>query len=338
MLTGPANPRTANGRLTSALPMNWFNSSGPASNSSLLGGTEGAERHVQRVADGEGEAVVAVLCADVVGPLVGHAAHAGGARRVGDRGLDHRQKPKRIDLRPVARIERPAKEPRAVGRPVLHAIDRLDWPAVRQSFADRVTVDYRSLNGEPAAEVKAEDLIAGWRALLPGFDATQHLLGPVVVSLRRRRPRRRTRPRLSPCRRRRGRCHLDGRGPLLGSAGRTGRPVADPRADTHGVLPGGQSCAAECRDSTGDLLAASAAAVTRQFGCDRPWSLNEFWQFCPAAVGARLWRVNLSSARDSSVPERSPASPKRSRKTASRLPASRVAVPSRGSQAAGHAG
>lgn len=66
---------------------------------------------------------------------------------------------------------------------MLHAIDRLDWPAVRQSFADRVTVDYRSLNGEPAAEVKAEDLIAGWQALLPGFDATQHLIGAVVVSL-----------------------------------------------------------------------------------------------------------------------------------------------------------
>jgi hypothetical protein len=65
---------------------------------------------------------------------------------------------------------------------MLHAIDRLDWPAVRQSFADRVAVDYSSLNGEPAAEVKAEDLIAGWGTVLPGFDATQHLLGPVVVS------------------------------------------------------------------------------------------------------------------------------------------------------------
>ena len=65
---------------------------------------------------------------------------------------------------------------------MLHAIDRLDWQAVRRSFADRVTVDYSSLNGSPGAEVGADDLIAGWKALLPGFDATQHLLGPVVVS------------------------------------------------------------------------------------------------------------------------------------------------------------
>jgi hypothetical protein len=65
---------------------------------------------------------------------------------------------------------------------MLLAVDRLDWPAVRQSFADRVMVDYRSLSGAPAAEVDADDLIAGWRAVMPGFDATQHLAGPVVAS------------------------------------------------------------------------------------------------------------------------------------------------------------
>lgn len=65
---------------------------------------------------------------------------------------------------------------------MLHAIDRLDWPAIRQAFADRVIVDYSSLSGDPAANVAADDLIAGWRGLLPGFDATQHLTGPVLVS------------------------------------------------------------------------------------------------------------------------------------------------------------
>jgi hypothetical protein len=65
---------------------------------------------------------------------------------------------------------------------MLLAVDRLDWPAVRQSFADRVMVDYRSLSGAPAAEVNADHLIAGWRAVMPGFDATQHLVGPVVAS------------------------------------------------------------------------------------------------------------------------------------------------------------
>ena len=65
---------------------------------------------------------------------------------------------------------------------MLHAIDRLDWPIVRGAFADRVRVDYSSLSGQPAADVSADDLIAGWKALLPGFDATQHLVGPVLVS------------------------------------------------------------------------------------------------------------------------------------------------------------
>jgi hypothetical protein len=64
---------------------------------------------------------------------------------------------------------------------MLHAVDLLDWPAVRQSFGDRVTVDYSSLNGAPAADVEAEHLIAGWRAIFPGFDATQHLVGPIVT-------------------------------------------------------------------------------------------------------------------------------------------------------------
>ena len=65
---------------------------------------------------------------------------------------------------------------------MLHAIDRLDWPIVRASFADRVRVDYSSLSGQPAADVSADDLIAGWKTLLPGFDATQHLAGPVLAS------------------------------------------------------------------------------------------------------------------------------------------------------------
>lgn len=65
---------------------------------------------------------------------------------------------------------------------MLHAIDRLDWPVVRQPFADRVRVDYSSLSGQPAADVNADDLIRDWGALLPGFDATQHLIGHVLVS------------------------------------------------------------------------------------------------------------------------------------------------------------
>ena len=61
-------------------------------------------------------------------------------------------------------------------------IDRLDWAGVRRTFAARVQVDYTSLfNGSPT-EQDADELIATWTGLLPGFDATQHLVGPIVVN------------------------------------------------------------------------------------------------------------------------------------------------------------
>lgn len=66
---------------------------------------------------------------------------------------------------------------------VAHDADARQWAALRSRFADRVEVDYSSLTGQPAATVDADALLAGWRALLPGFDATQHLLGPVLVEL-----------------------------------------------------------------------------------------------------------------------------------------------------------
>ena len=66
---------------------------------------------------------------------------------------------------------------------MLHAIDARDWEAVRAAFADEVFVDYTSLNGgEPGVQL-ADDLVGGWRAMLPGFDATQHLTGPFVTSV-----------------------------------------------------------------------------------------------------------------------------------------------------------
>jgi SnoaL-like domain len=65
---------------------------------------------------------------------------------------------------------------------MLHAIDALDWPAVRAAFADQVSVDYTSLSGGEPETLPAGDLMARWQGLLPGFDATQHLSGPVVLT------------------------------------------------------------------------------------------------------------------------------------------------------------
>jgi hypothetical protein len=65
---------------------------------------------------------------------------------------------------------------------LLYAIDVLDWPAVRQAFADEVRLDYTSLSGGEPETLPGDELIARWQALLPGFDATQHMLGPVVLT------------------------------------------------------------------------------------------------------------------------------------------------------------
>ncbi len=60
-------------------------------------------------------------------------------------------------------------------------IDRRDWAAVRAALTDEVVTDYSSLFGGAAETLAADDLVARWRALLPGFDATQHLLGPLAA-------------------------------------------------------------------------------------------------------------------------------------------------------------
>ena len=75
----------------------------------------------------------------------------------------------------------------AIGTPagvltdLLHAVDDLDWPRVRRALADTVVVDYTSLFGGDVETVAADALVERWQGLLPGFDATQHLTGPVLV-------------------------------------------------------------------------------------------------------------------------------------------------------------
>jgi len=69
------------------------------------------------------------------------------------------------------------------------AADMRDWPRVRTQFADEVLVDYTSLAGGQPARMNANDLVASWRAFLPGFTATQHLVGSHRVSVEGKRAR-----------------------------------------------------------------------------------------------------------------------------------------------------
>jgi SnoaL-like domain len=65
---------------------------------------------------------------------------------------------------------------------MLHAIDRLDWTVVRESFADVVATDYTSLWGGEPAEVPAEQLLSQWQEFTATLAATHHQTGPIVVS------------------------------------------------------------------------------------------------------------------------------------------------------------
>ncbi|MGX9177596.1 nuclear transport factor 2 family protein [Mesorhizobium sp. BHbdii] len=59
--------------------------------------------------------------------------------------------------------------------------DLREWNRVRSYLAARVTTDYTSLFGGEVATSDRDALIAQWKGLLPGFDATQHLITNIVV-------------------------------------------------------------------------------------------------------------------------------------------------------------
>jgi hypothetical protein len=64
-----------------------------------------------------------------------------------------------------------------------HAVDDRDWRAVRAGLTDEVHADYSSLSGGGPEQLAADALIARWQGLLPGFDGTQHLLGPPAITV-----------------------------------------------------------------------------------------------------------------------------------------------------------
>lgn len=60
-------------------------------------------------------------------------------------------------------------------------IDRRDFDAAERLFAPEVLVDYTSLWGGEPVTMTREVLLQGWKALVPGFDATWHELGEITV-------------------------------------------------------------------------------------------------------------------------------------------------------------
>ena len=55
------------------------------------------------------------------------------------------------------------------------AVDAQDWKLARSYFADRVTADFSSLSGQPAANIASDDLIGAWAGNLKGSKTSLHL-------------------------------------------------------------------------------------------------------------------------------------------------------------------
>jgi hypothetical protein len=64
----------------------------------------------------------------------------------------------------------------------LHS-DAHEWNGLSSIFADVVHLDYSSLSGQPASNIKKEDIIAAWSSFLPKFTFTLHYLTNHVVSV-----------------------------------------------------------------------------------------------------------------------------------------------------------
>jgi hypothetical protein len=60
-------------------------------------------------------------------------------------------------------------------------VDARRWDDLLELFAPEIRADWTSLFGGEPQSLKREQLIANWRALLPGFTHTTHLIGPPTI-------------------------------------------------------------------------------------------------------------------------------------------------------------
>ncbi|MCX0241887.1 nuclear transport factor 2 family protein [Streptomyces drozdowiczii] len=67
-------------------------------------------------------------------------------------------------------------------RMAVHA-DRREWDQLRSLFADKVLLDYTSLNGGKPTRLTPKEIADAWAATFDRFDATQHLIANKLVEL-----------------------------------------------------------------------------------------------------------------------------------------------------------
>lgn len=63
------------------------------------------------------------------------------------------------------------------------AADLRDWQTVAACLGESITVDYTSLFGGDPQTMPGDALVEQWRAMLPGFDGTRHMIGEPDLSL-----------------------------------------------------------------------------------------------------------------------------------------------------------
>jgi hypothetical protein len=61
--------------------------------------------------------------------------------------------------------------------------DHREWDRLKTIFADKVVLDYTSLNGGEPATLTPEQIVGAWSGVLGGFDATQHLVTNHLVTV-----------------------------------------------------------------------------------------------------------------------------------------------------------
>ncbi|WP_459209272.1 nuclear transport factor 2 family protein [Aquimarina rhabdastrellae] len=59
--------------------------------------------------------------------------------------------------------------------------DNSNWDEVEDLFASKVTLDYSSMNGNPATVLEPSQITDAWKTVLPGFKYTHHQLGNFIT-------------------------------------------------------------------------------------------------------------------------------------------------------------
>ncbi len=62
--------------------------------------------------------------------------------------------------------------------------DNRNWNDIENLFTPKVTLDYSSMNHNPATELSPTDITSAWKTVLPGFTHTHHQIGNFITKIK----------------------------------------------------------------------------------------------------------------------------------------------------------